>query len=129
MVVTITVVMIESVVIESGWTIGHPVKHNHGDVSDDVCIGIRKVDKFQIFLSNPLWQRCHIFSGQHYMFRIFCKYCNILTNDGDNLPMVMIVRGATDGDGGWGEKEGEEKEEVEGWSRRPASGQGFVYIE
>ena len=56
------------VVSESGWTvsIGHPVKHNHGDVSDDECIGIGKVDKFQIFLSNPLWQRCHIFSGQHY---------------------------------------------------------------
>lgn len=35
--------------------------------------------------------------------------------------MVMIVRGATDGDGGRGEKEGEEKEEVEGWSRGPAS--------
>ena len=62
------------VVSESGWTvsIGHPVKHNHGDVSDDVCIGIGKVDKFQIFLSNPLWQRCHIFSGQHYSI---CSGC------------------------------------------------------
>ena len=43
--------------------------------------------------------------------------------------MVMIVRGATDGDGGGGEKEGEEEEEMEGWSRGPASGQGFEYIE